>query len=367
MPRASALPRPHCPLCSDWLRAAHDAAHAAHAAAHALHRQLPAGEVVAPSNAACLAPNDSRTGPSRRAARQRAARAHRLDRAVLRAAFGATPTAAAARETADGGTSGGGASAVDPEVGGGIAAGEAGGAGGGERAGERGESEVMTSACAALTVGEMASMQSALVSGISDGLASEEAVGGIMDLLMAPITMMLMPMMAGSSSKKSFGGVGATVIDIVVLVITIPIATAMAQALAPPLANRIANIVAEYLVLSLTSKMTNSIKLHSGTLIAENLVVIICQYIISEMGPSMAFIMAAFLCGVLPTALTDAVTTGVTNLVIPKLTGTLAAPVSNYYYCVYCYYYGDFCQVCYQNGDLTWMERDWWQHPQPST
>ena len=30
----------------------------------------------------------------------------------------------------------------------------------------------------------------------------------------------------------------------------------------------------------------------------------------------------------LPTALTDAVTTGVTNLVIPKLTGTLAGPVA---------------------------------------
>ena len=82
------------------------------------------------------------------------------------------------------------------------------------------------------------------------------------------------------------------------------------------------------------------------------------------MGPTMAFIMAAFITSVLPTALTDAVTTGVTNLLLPTLTNALTKPVMNYHYCIYCYYYGDFCQLCYQDNDLTWMDRDWWINPQ---
>ena len=78
----------------------------------------------------------------------------------------------------------------------------------------------------------------------------------------------------------------------------------------------------------------------------------------------MAFMIATFITATIPTAITDAVTTAVTNLLLPKLTTALTAPVMNYYYCIYCYYYGDFCQQCFYDNDLTWMDRDWWQSPQ---
>ena len=123
----------------------------------------------------------------------------------------------------------------------------------------------------------------------------------------------------------------------------------------------------ESLVIALTSSLIASVKLNAGYVVVQNLIVIICEYLQNEFASVMAFLMATFLAGVLPTALTDAVTTGVTNLLLPKLTTALTGPVMGYHYCVYCYYYGDFCQSCFWNNDLTWMDRDWWLSPQQET
>ena len=139
------------------------------------------------------------------------------------------------------------------------------------------------------------------------------------------------------------------------------------QALSQPLGNIIANVVGESLVIALTSSLIASVKLNAGYVVVQNLIVIICEYLQNEFASVMAFLMATFLAGVLPTALTDAVTTGVTNLLLPKLTTALTGPVMGYHYCVYCYYYGDFCQSCFWNNDLTWMDRDWWLSPQQET
>jgi hypothetical protein len=104
--------------------------------------------------------------------------------------------------------------------------------------------------------------------------------------------------------------------------------------------NALANIIGEDLVSGLVDKLVKTVKLHAGYIVVQNLVVVIVNYLQNELGPVMAFMIGTFLTGTLPPALTDAVTTAVTNLLLPKLTTALADPVMNYYYCIYCYYYG---------------------------
>ena len=55
-----------------------------------------------------------------------------------------------------------------------------------------------------------------------------------------------------------------------------------------------------------------------------------------------------------------AVSEAVARLITPTLTQSLATPVMNYYYCMYCYYYGDYCQYCFYNRDMQWIGQKWW-------
>ena len=35
--------------------------------------------------------------------------------------------------------------------------------------------------------------------------------------------------------------------------------------------------------------------------------------------------------------------------------------LTHYYYCTYCFYYGDFCQYCFYYRDYAWLKRMWWR------
>ena len=279
-----------------------------------------------------------RADASRRGARTRHARNQRRDHGVIRSHF----------------SQGDIGSSYDADIGSSEAA----------SASDEAEIGTSASACAALSVQEMTTMQSALVADVGTELKEGEQVSGIMSMILSPIIMMMIMGSRGSSSKKASPGAGATVVDVIVLVMTIPVCLSLAKALAYPMVNILANIIGEDLVSELPDKLVKEVKLHAGYVVAQNLVVIIVNYLQNELGPVMAFMIATFLTGTLPTAITDAVTTGVTNLLLPKLTNALSGPVMNYYYCIYCYYYGDFCQQCFYDNDLTWMDRDWWLSPQ---
>ena len=78
------------------------------------------------------------------------------------------------------------------------------------------------------------------------------------------------------------------------------------------------------------------------------------------MTPVAATQVSNFLIGTLPNALAEAVAEVVARLLTPTLTASLATPVMNYYYCMYCYYYGDYCQYCWYNRDMQWLQQRWW-------
>ena len=67
-----------------------------------------------------------------------------------------------------------------------------------------------------------------------------------------------------------------------------------------------------------------------------------------------------FVIGTLPNALAEAVSEAVSKAITPTLTMALTKPVMNYYYCLYCYYYGDYCQYCFYNRDMQWIGQKWW-------
>ena len=300
---------------------------------------LAAAQAVS-SNATATSHTPASLSLSRRSARQRHARHQRWAHAIIRSSSWAP------------------AASDDAEIGGGLGAATTSMA-------EAGAEEGMeASACAALSTEEMALMGEALVADTGALLDEGHKAGSIISVILSPIIMMMMMSSRSGTSQKARPGVGATVIDVIVLVLTVPVCLGLAKGLATPMVNILANIIGEDLVTSLTEKLTKTVKLHCGYIVTQNLMVIIINYLQNELGAVVAFMIATFLSGTIPQALTDAVTTSVTNLLLPKLTNALATPVQNYYYCIYCYYYGDFCQQCFYDNDLTWMDRDWWLSPQ---
>jgi len=68
--------------------------------------------------------------------------------------------------------------------------------------------------------------------------------------------------------------------------------------------------------------------------------------------------------GLCSDALSDSITYGLhhtlTNALGDSLSSSLAQPTMHYYYCVYCYYYGNFCDICFKVTDTMMLKRQWW-------
>ena len=68
--------------------------------------------------------------------------------------------------------------------------------------------------------------------------------------------------------------------------------------------------------------------------------------------------------GITSDALSDSLTYGLhhtlTNALSDSLAADLTPPTMHYYYCVYCYYYGNFCDVCFKVSDRQLLHRQWW-------
>eukprot|EP00298_Acanthocystis_sp_HF-20_P006269 c16177_g1_i1.p1 GENE.c16177_g1_i1~~c16177_g1_i1.p1 ORF type:complete len:412 (-),score=162.45 c16177_g1_i1:56-1291(-) len=43
------------------------------------------------------------------------------------------------------------------------------------------------------------------------------------------------------------------------------------------------------------------------------------------------------------------------------LSSSLTTSVQLYYYCTYCYWFGDYCKLCFYLPDYTWKEGEWWR------
>ncbi len=49
-----------------------------------------------------------------------------------------------------------------------------------------------------------------------------------------------------------------------------------------------------------------------------------------------------------------------THTLTHALTHSLSHSVIHYYYCTFCYYYGDYCQYCFYYRDFSWLHRMTW-------
>jgi len=48
-----------------------------------------------------------------------------------------------------------------------------------------------------------------------------------------------------------------------------------------------------------------------------------------------------------------------THSLTHSVTHTVTHKILHHYYCIYCYYYGNFCDFCYRYDELTYMHRLW--------
>ena len=94
--------------------------------------------------------------------------------------------------------------------------------------------------------------------------------------------------------------------------------------------------------------------------VAEIAIVDLNDYLFHEAMPMQKDIVI----GLCTDALSDSLTYGLhhtlTNALSESLSASLSQPTMHYYYCVYCYYYGNFCDICFQVSDSMLLGRQWW-------
>jgi len=214
-------------------------------------------------------------------------------------------------------------------------------------------------ACTGVLNKDLARATQSIGAEIHDALSEEHEHEMFTGLISALIGVILQPFTENSMSR---GGnlIVQTAIDLLCLSLALPICVGLAHALVHSTANMISVLLAEALHYQLTTLLLDGITKEVVPELEAMLGNTILRWMRVEMVPIASLEVSNFVIGTLPNALAEAVSEAVSKAITPTLTMALTKPVMNYYYCLYCYYYGDYCQYCFYNRDMQWIGQKWW-------
>jgi hypothetical protein len=87
---------------------------------------------------------------------------------------------------------------------------------------------------------------------------------------------------------------------------------------------------------------------------------VVIAYLENEAVPTMAGQVTHMLTHTLTASISNTLAKELTHTLTHTLTHSLTHSVIHYYYCTYCYYYGDYCQYCFYYRDYSWLHRMTW-------
>jgi len=110
-----------------------------------------------------------------------------------------------------------------------------------------------------------------------------------------------------------------------------------------------------------TVYMTASISLYLAKLLVGYLARTTSDFIDMDSIPRITEVCVGQLSQTLSTSIATSVLGSLPHALTLTLTHSLTHSLTHYYYCTYCFYYGDYCQYCFYYRDYQWLKRMWWQ------
>ena len=112
---------------------------------------------------------------------------------------------------------------------------------------------------------------------------------------------------------------------------------------------------------SFTVYMTAAISLRLAKILVGYLARLVTDYIDQESMPKVIEVSTQQITQTLGTTIATSVLGTLPHALTLTLSHSLTHSLNHYYYCGYCFYYGDFCQYCFYYRDYAWLKRMWWR------
>lgn len=149
--------------------------------------------------------------------------------------------------------------------------------------------------------------------------------------------------------------------DIMIFGLVIAVANAVEGTAARQISLGIAQEVEFSLPPSFTVYMTAAISLRLAKILVGYLARLVTDYIDQESMPKVIEVSTQQITQTLGTTIATSVLGTLPHALTLTLSHSLTHSLNHYYYCGYCFYYGDFCQYCFYYRDYAWLKRMWWR------
>ena len=186
-------------------------------------------------------------------------------------------------------------------------------------------------------------------------------ISDILKLVIAPFVAVLLDPIAGPAMRKGsdmLSGSGAAgpvagfiakfIGAIIALILGMIVAISVSQA------------VGEAVIYHCSWQTVDYVGRFVSSAVVESAVNDLNEYLFHQAMPMQKDIVVAITSDALSDSLTYGLHHTLTNALSDSLAADLTPPTMHYYYCVYCYYYGNFCDVCFKVSDRQLLHRQWW-------
>lgn len=152
--------------------------------------------------------------------------------------------------------------------------------------------------------------------------------------------------------KMSIGGQGGGMIGgIMSMIIGFPIGLILGIV--------VANLLTEGLTYIITWQTQAGAFRRIPKIVADGIVSALNDYMFNAAAPAMRDIIKNLLVDVLSDTISNALHHTILKSLTERLSSSLTPATMHYYYCVYCYYYGDYCDICFKVSDYDILHRMW--------
>ena len=106
--------------------------------------------------------------------------------------------------------------------------------------------------------------------------------------------------------------------------------------------------------------LVRSLAFHVPRVLAAELPPRLTTYMLETWAPSMGKALLYNVLHALTHSLADSLSHHLSQAVTQGVTHSISHALIHYYYCTFCYYYGDYCQYCFYYRDFSWLHRMTW-------
>jgi hypothetical protein len=153
------------------------------------------------------------------------------------------------------------------------------------------------------------------------------------------------------------GGMADLLIDIFMLCVVASVTSQLAGPMQSELAHSAGTMMKSALPPILGILLSGSLGVRLSKALVGSLAYAINSFLDEEVAGAMSGSMIHQLSHTITNSITTSLNFGMTQSLTHTLSTSLSHSVTHYFYCTYCYYFGDYCNYCYYYQDFKWMHK----------